>query len=136
MTSTDVHLRHGCARNPMADPGVFGDDCPCWCHINAASAAGSPRSVRQRKEQADRDMRLLLAYAREHVTPRPYRLADLAEAAGMSISGVRSAYRQADIDQAAQVIGADGQRHIQQAVTALLAHQERQAASGLHITAA
>lgn len=104
--------------------------------MNADPLLEAISSVRQRKERADRAMRLLLAYAREHVTPRPYRLADLADAAGMSISGVRSAYRQADIDQAAQVIGADGQRHLQQAVTALLAHQERQAASGLHITAA
>ena len=54
----------------------------------------------QRREKADQDMRLLLAYAREHVTPRPYRLGDLAQAAGMSISGVRTAYSQADIDQA------------------------------------
>jgi hypothetical protein len=22
----------GCARNPLADPGVFGTDCSCWCH--------------------------------------------------------------------------------------------------------
>jgi hypothetical protein len=22
----------GCALNLMADPGVFGDDCSCWCH--------------------------------------------------------------------------------------------------------
>jgi hypothetical protein len=48
--------------------------------------------ARQRRCQADREIRLLLAYARECVTPRPYRLADLADAAGMSISGVRTAY--------------------------------------------
>ena len=93
------------------------------------------RAVCQRKEKADRDMRLLLAYAREHVKPRPYRLADLAQAAGMSISGVRTAYSQADIDLAARAVTADSQRHIQQAVTSLLAHQERQAAPG-RITAA
>ena len=92
-------------------------------------------AVRQRKEQADRDMRLLLAYAREHVTPRPYRLADLADAAGMSISGVRTVYSQADIDLAARAVTADSQRHIQQAVTSLLAHEERRAAPG-RITAA
>jgi hypothetical protein len=93
------------------------------------------RAVRQRKEKADLDMRLLLAYAREHVKPRPYRLADLAQAAGLSISGVRTAYSQADIDLAARAVTADSQRHIRQAVTSLLAHEERQAASG-HITAA
>jgi hypothetical protein len=53
--------------------------------------------TRRRKEQADRDMRLLLAYAREIAAPRPYRLADLAHAAGMSISGVRTAYTHTDI---------------------------------------
>ena len=94
------------------------------------------RTARQRKEKADQDMRLLLAYAREHVTPRPYRLADLADAAGMSISGVRTGYSQADIDQAARASPADGQRHIQQAVTNLLAHKERQTAPGPRITAA
>jgi len=120
----------------MVDPGVFGDDCSCWCHVRHDSdplleAIGN---ARQRKEHADRDIRLLLAYAREHVTPRPYRLADLAEAAGMSISGVRRGYSQADIDQAARALR-DGQRHIEQAVTALLARGERPIAPG-HITAA
>ena len=89
----------------------------------------------QRKQRADHDIRLLLAYAREHTQPRPYRLADLAEAAGMSISGVRTAYSRADADQAARAIGADGQRHIQQAVTSLLAHEEHPIAPG-RITAA
>jgi hypothetical protein len=93
------------------------------------------RAVRQRKEKADQDMRLLLAYAREHVTPRPYRLADLAKAAGMSISGIRTAYSQADINLAAKTVTADSQRHIQRAVMALLARGERQAAPG-HVTAA
>jgi hypothetical protein len=48
--------------------------------------------ARRRKDQAARDMRLLLAYAREIITPRLYRLADLAQATGMSISGIRVAY--------------------------------------------
>ena len=59
----------------------------------------------------------------------------LAEAAGMSISGVRTAYSQADIDLAARAVTADSQRHIHRAVMALLAREERQAASG-HVTAA
>ncbi len=94
------------------------------------------RCARQRKERADQDLRLLLAYARERTRPRPYRLTDLAQAAGMSISGVRIAYSQHDIDRAARAIGADGQRHLRQAVEALLAHEERQAASGRRITPA
>jgi AraC-like DNA-binding protein len=58
--------------------------------------------ARQRRDQADHDIRLLLAYARELTTPRPYRLADLATAAGMSISGVRTAYTHDDIATAQQ----------------------------------
>ena len=103
--------------------------------MNGDALLEAIRAVRQRKEKANQDMRLLLAYAREHVTPRPYRLADLAEAAGLSISGVRTAYGEADIELAAQAVTADSQRHIQQAVTSLLAHKERQAAPG-RITAA
>ena len=59
----------------------------------------------QRKQRAEHDIRLLLAYAREHTQPRPYRLADLADAAGKSISGIRTAYSKADIDQAARLTG-------------------------------
>jgi hypothetical protein len=79
--------------------------------------------ARQRKEQAVREMRLLLAYAREIVTPRPYRLADLAEAAGMSISGVRLAYTHADIQHVVQLLSTDGcgyRQYIDAAVTAVL----------------
>ena len=65
------------------------------------------REARRRRDQADRDIRLLLAYAREVVSPRPYRLADLAEAAGMSISGVRTAYTAADVDLIHALLAAD-----------------------------
>jgi hypothetical protein len=64
------------------------------------------RDARRRRDQADRQIRLLLAFAREHSRPRPYRLADLAEATGMSISGVRTAYTAADIEQVNAVIAA------------------------------
>jgi hypothetical protein len=65
------------------------------------------RDTRRRRDQADRDMRLLLAYAREVVTPRPYRLADLAEASGLSISGVRTAYTAADVALIHALLAAD-----------------------------
>jgi hypothetical protein len=92
--------------------------------------------ARQRKEAADRDLRLLLAYAREIITPRPYRLADLAQAAGMSISGVRVAYNRTDVENAAQ-LAADAERHIAAAVAALLATTQHQPAREHHtITAA
>jgi len=54
--------------------------------------------ARRLRDAADRDIRLLLAYAREFTRPRPYRLTDLAAAAGMSISGVRTAYTREHID--------------------------------------
>jgi hypothetical protein len=76
--------------------------------------------ARQRKQRADHDIRLLLAYAREHVQPRPYRLADLAQAAGMSTSGVRTAYTQADIEQAARLTGGSRGRHLLAVITSLL----------------
>jgi hypothetical protein len=62
------------------------------------------RAARARRDQADRDIRILLAYARELATLRPYRLADLAEAAGKSISGVRTGYTAADIDTARRIV--------------------------------
>src|SRR5215470_5073256 len=62
------------------------------------------RAARARRDQADRDIRILLAYARELATPRPYRLADLAEATGKSISGIRTAYTAADVDAARRIV--------------------------------
>lgn len=61
--------------------------------------------ARDRMLAAERDLRLLLAYAREFAEPRPYRLEDLAHAAGMSISGVRTAYDQDEITQVADITG-------------------------------
>jgi hypothetical protein len=75
-------------------------------------------------------MRLLLAYAREIVTPRPYKLADLAQAAGLSISGIRTAYTASDVQHAGQLIhddlGCGYHRHTKAAVTALLAQRAQQ----------
>ena len=47
----------------------------------------------------------VLAYAREFTEPRPYRLDDLARAAGMSLSGVRIAYDDDEISHIADVTG-------------------------------
>jgi hypothetical protein len=80
-------------------------------------------------------MRLLLAYAREIVTPRPYRLADLAHAAGISISGVRTAYTHTDIQHAAQLADGRHQRHIEAAVTSLLATRQDVPARERHTAA-
>lgn len=45
-----------------------------------------------RRREIEDHMRLTIAYAREFVRPEPYRLRVLADAARMSISGVRTAY--------------------------------------------
>jgi len=86
--------------------------------------------ARRRKDQAARDIRLLLAYAREITTPRPYRLADLAQATGLSISGIRTAYTASDVQHAWQLIcdglGCGYHRHNETAVTALLTGQVQQ----------
>jgi len=50
------------------------------------------RELRIARDQLDERIRVLIALGRERTYPRPYRLADLAQAAGLSISGVRIAY--------------------------------------------
>jgi hypothetical protein len=77
--------------------------------VNAIWQATDPvlaalRAARARRDQANRDIRILLAYARELTTPRPYRLADLADATGKSISGIRTAYTTADVDAARLIV--------------------------------
>jgi hypothetical protein len=84
--------------------------------VNAAWQDGDPvlaalRAARARRDQADQDIRILLAYARELTMPRPYRLADLAEATGKSISGVRTAYTAADVDAARRILRDIGGAH-------------------------
>ncbi|SDN13193.1 hypothetical protein SAMN04488074_1361, partial [Lentzea albidocapillata subsp. violacea] len=64
-----------------------------------ANAAAQIRAAEKRR-------RLLLAYAREFVEPRPYTLDTLAKAASMSVSGVRTAYDDEEIYVVAKRIGA------------------------------
>jgi hypothetical protein len=78
----------------------------------------------QRRQRADHQIRLLLAYAREHTQPRPYRLADLADAAGMSTSGIRTAYTQADVQEAARLTGGPRSRHLLAVIVTLLATRQ------------
>ncbi|MGW7003669.1 hypothetical protein ACWGCW_12770 [Streptomyces sp. NPDC054933] len=62
-------------------------------------------SARWRREQAEAEIRRLVAYGREFTRPRPYRLADLAAASGMSISGIRTAYEHKEVAQVQQATG-------------------------------
>jgi hypothetical protein len=68
--------------------------------VLAALADAHARRVRD-----DEEIRLLLAYARQFVYPHPYTFGELAQAAGMSISGVRTAYGSADVDKVAAATG-------------------------------
>lgn len=61
--------------------------------------------LRRQRLRLEEDMRLLIAYARRFTHPRPYKLIDLANATGMSISGVRTAYEADEIGQVAEILG-------------------------------
>jgi hypothetical protein len=49
------------------------------------------------RDTVQRSIRVVLAYARTATRPRPYTLRQLADATGLSISGVRIAFGDADI---------------------------------------
>jgi hypothetical protein len=64
----------------------------------------SPTVPEVAAKEVDRE-RLLLAYAREFVGPRPYPLDDLAQAVQMSIPGVRTGYGDAEVDEVERLTG-------------------------------
>jgi hypothetical protein len=61
--------------------------------------------LRAQRLRLEADTRLLIAYARRFTHPRPYKLVDLAEATGMSISGVRIAFDDDDLSQVTDLLG-------------------------------
>ncbi|GAA2165092.1 hypothetical protein [Actinomadura napierensis] len=117
----DVIAEIAAILHPMPAPGsvqpeeAFSDACEAvdarrkktiaeleaaWDAVDAEPLLHALTDARIRKEQAEEEIRCLLAYGREFTRPRPYTLESLAAAAGMSISGVRTAY---DQDQVAVV---------------------------------
>ena len=78
-----------------------------WEEGDADPLLGLVAAARQEMLAAEQRMRLLIAYGREFVNPRPYTLEGLAQAAGMSFSGVRTAY---DDDEIAEVAARTGAR--------------------------
>lgn len=69
-----------------------------WEEDDQDPVLSSVNAARAKMLAAEQELRRLLAYARECTHPRPYTLADLATAAGMSISGIRTSYDQEEID--------------------------------------
>ena len=106
------------------------DPLPSPAHAERDPLLAALAEARQRRDQADRDMRVLLAFAREITAPRPYRLADLAEAAGMSISGIRAAYSPGDVQHAARLLDGTPLRHLQAALQLLISGQTSSARKG------
>jgi hypothetical protein len=76
----------------------------CWEEEGADPLLSTLARLREQRLRLEADMRLLIAYGRCFTHPRPYKLIDLANAAGMSISGVRTAYDTDEIDQAAEIL--------------------------------
>jgi hypothetical protein len=58
-----------------------------------------------RRMRAEEEIRLLLAYARRFVYPHPYTYGELAGAAGISVSGARTAYGPHDVEKVADATG-------------------------------
>jgi hypothetical protein len=55
-------------------------------------------NLRRRRNEIEQQMILLVAYMREKVKPRPYTLQQIADAAGLSISGTRTFYDADDVE--------------------------------------
>jgi hypothetical protein len=53
--------------------------------------------LRRRRNEIEQQMILLVAYMREKVKPRPYTLQQIADAAGLSVSGTRTFYDADDV---------------------------------------
>src|SRR5260370_15800937 len=75
-----------------------------WAEEDIDPLLSTLTTLRNRRLQLEADMRLLIAYGRCFTPPRPYKLIDLANAAGMSLSGIRTAYASAEIDQATEIL--------------------------------
>jgi hypothetical protein len=75
-----------------------------WEEEDADPLLSTLADLRKRRLRLEADMRLLMAYGRCFTHPRPYKLIDLANAAGLSISGVRIAFDDDEITQATEIL--------------------------------
>ena len=76
-----------------------------WDEAGADPVLSTLAGLRRKQVEIEATVRALLAYAREYAHPRPYTLVDLAEAAGMSFSGVRTAYHEEEVAEVAARTG-------------------------------
>jgi hypothetical protein len=76
-----------------------------WDDENADPLLSTLAGLREQRLHLESQMRQLVAYGRRFTHPRPYKLIDLASAAGMSISGVRTAYEDEEVQQVGQLLG-------------------------------
>jgi hypothetical protein len=76
-----------------------------WSYGDLDPLLSTLSDLRHQRLRLEAEMRMLIAYGRRFTHPRPYKLIDLANAAGMSISGVRTAYEAAEIKQVGGILG-------------------------------
>ena len=124
MTTRDICAEIAALLNPvpLPDDGQDSDDVPygqleeereeeaemlrtAWAEGGIDPLLSTLAQLRQERLRLEVEMRLLIAYGRRFTHPRPYKLIDLANAAGMSISGVRTAYGGEEVNQAAGILG-------------------------------
>jgi hypothetical protein len=76
-----------------------------WSYGDIDPLLSTLTRLQEQRLKLEFQMRILIAYAREFTHPRPYKLIDLANAVGMSISGVRTAYEAAEIAHVSEILG-------------------------------
>uniref|UniRef100_UPI003F492C2C hypothetical protein n=1 Tax=Actinokineospora sp. CA-119265 TaxID=3239890 RepID=UPI003F492C2C len=85
---------------------LLGQLTVAWEESDVDPLLAEIASAREEIRAAEQRLKRLIAYGREFVEPRPYTLDSLAQAAGMSVSGVRTAYDDEEIYAVARIIGA------------------------------
>jgi hypothetical protein len=93
-------------RRVIADVKAVLAAVPGQPHVASSDAVlAALADAHARRMRAEEEIRLLLAYGRQFVYPHPYTFGELAQAAGMSVSGVRTAFSSHDIDKVATATG-------------------------------
>jgi hypothetical protein len=95
-------------RRVTADVKAVLAAVPSPSHVASSDAVlAALADAHIRRMRAEEEIRLLLAYSRQFVYPHPYTFGELAQAAGMSVSGVRTAFSAQDVAKVAAATGLD-----------------------------